>query len=114
MENNTSSNIPSWQNSLKLAAACPLCGYKFKKIEALVVEEHGNTHLFYFRCQKCQHAILNLVFSHQMGIGSMSLVTDLSFEEAIKFHEATPISIDDVLETHLWLENSDHKKLFNK
>jgi uncharacterized Zn finger protein len=107
-----SSSRGPWQSGLKIATACPFCGYKFKKIEARVIEETGDSELFYFRCQKCGHAILNLVFSHQMGIGSMSLVTDLAFEEVLRFHKAKPLSVDDVLETFLWLKTPDHRKLF--
>jgi len=97
----------SWPDNLKIAAACPLCGNKFKRLEAKTVEEHGNSHLFFLHCQKCQHSLLNLIFSHPAGVGSMSLVTDLSFDDAVKFHGAQPLTIDDVLVTHLWLERVD-------
>jgi len=49
---------------------------------------------------------LNLIFSHPTGVGSMCLVTDLNFDDVIKFHGAQPLVIDNVLEVHLWLKNN--------
>lgn len=114
MKNQSIPDTNSWQKGLKIATSCPLCGHDFKKVEARVIEEQNDSRLLYFNCQKCQHAILNLVFSHQMGIGSLSLVTDLNFDEVLKFHGAKPIGVDSVLETHLLLQDPSCQRFFQK
>lgn len=89
-----------WDDGLKLISFCPLCEAHYHPREAQLVGEAQNSHLLHITCQKCQHAIIALILVSAGGVSSVGLVTDLSYEDTMKFREAPVVSADDVLEVH--------------
>lgn len=69
-------------------------------MEARVLREDGETHLLHVRCRSCANAILALVLVTKAGVSSVGLVTDLSYDDVMKFHRETRVSIDDVVSVH--------------
>lgn len=94
-----------WRDGLKLASYCPLCETRYNPMEAQVVGEDGETHLLHIRCRKCANSILALVLVNHVGVSSIGLVTDLTFDDVLRFRRGRRLSTDDVLKTHEWLEN---------
>ncbi|MBI2483367.1 hypothetical protein HYV74_04315 [Candidatus Uhrbacteria bacterium] len=69
-----------------------------------MIEDRGDQHLMHIRCKKCAHSILALVLTSGMGVSSMGLLTDLAFEDVLKFRDAAPLTLDDVIGFHEHLE----------
>lgn len=89
-----------WDDGLKLISFCPLCETHYNPTEAQIVGESENSHMLHITCKKCQNAILACVLVSQGGVHSIGLVTDLNFEDVLKFRSAPDISVDDVLDMH--------------
>lgn len=69
-------------------------------MEAQVLDENGETHLLHVKCKSCRNAILALVLVTKAGVSSVGLVTDLSFDDVVKFRAQNKVSVDDVLAVH--------------
>ena len=69
-------------------------------MEARVIDEREDKHLMHIRCKKCAHSILALVLVSGTGVSSMGLLTDLTFDDVLKFRDAQPITVDDVIAFH--------------
>lgn len=65
----------------------------------------GQTHLLHVNCKKCQNSIIALVLVNQVGASSVGLLTDLSYDDVLRFREDREIHIDDVMATHAWMED---------
>ena len=76
-------------------------------MEARVIDERGETHLMHIRCKKCAHSILALVLTSGIGVSSMGLLTDLTFDDVVKFRQAAPVTTDDVIAFHEILAGSE-------
>lgn len=73
-------------------------------MEAWVIEEHADRHLMHIRCKKCAHAIIALVLTNDMAVSSVGILTDLTYEDVLKFRKADPVVMDDVIALHQLLE----------
>lgn len=93
------------EDGLRLISFCPLCETHYKPLEARVVGERDNSHLVHITCKKCSNAIIALILVSPAGLSSIGLVTDLTFDDALKFREAESLDTDDVLEAHCLLQN---------
>jgi hypothetical protein len=94
-----------WDDGLKLVSFCPLCEAHYNPMEAQIVGEADDSHLLHITCRKCQNSIIALVLISSGGVSSVGLVTDLNFDDVLKFRDAADISDDDVLEAHGMLED---------
>lgn len=88
------------QESLRLISYCPVCDTSYNPMEARVIDERDDTHLMHIRCKKCAHSILALVHVSGTGVSSMGLLTDLTFDDVLKFRDAERITMDDVIAFH--------------
>ncbi|MDO8463384.1 MAG: hypothetical protein Q7S96_03900 [bacterium] len=96
-----------FQESLRLISYCPVCDTSYNPMEARVVDERDDKHLMHIRCKKCAHSILALVLTTGMGVSSMGLLTDLTFDDVVKFRNAEPVTLDDVIAFHHLLEKKE-------
>ena len=101
-----------WNESLKLVSYCPVCEARYNSIEARILGKNGETHLLHIVCRKCCNSILSLVLVNQVGASSVGLMTDLTFDDVMKFRTGSSVSIDDVIEAHALFEG-DWQKKFN-
>lgn len=92
-------------DGLRLISYCPLCESEFNSMEARVLSVSGETSLVHVRCKGCQNAMLALVLTTQAGVSSVGLVTDLTYDDVVKFREEGRVSIDDVVAVHQSLTN---------
>ena len=100
---------PYFQDGLRLVSYCPLCESSYNPMEARVLGEKEDGHLLHIRCKKCWNSILALVLVSNVGVSSVGLVTDLTFEDVVKFREtSSDVTIDDVIQIHELLE-SEHQ-----
>lgn len=73
-------------------------------MEARVIDEQGERHLMHIRCKKCAHAIIALVLTTGVGMSSMGILTDLTFDDVLRFRTVPPVTTDDVIALHEMLE----------
>lgn len=89
--------------SIKVISVCPSCGAKYNITQAKILEERENGHLLHIQCKKCKSSVVSLILSNNYGVSSVSLVTDLSSEDVLKFKDREPVTPDDILDVHMFL-----------
>jgi predicted Zn finger-like uncharacterized protein len=101
LKNNMSSTLSSqWDEGIKLVSFCPVCETRYNPISARVLGRQGETHLLHVKCGKCQNSIIALVIVNQIGASSVGLITDLAYDDVMRFRSATAITVDDVIGAH--------------
>ena len=90
-------------DEVKILSRCPACNAPYNQESVFVVEEKSNGNLLHVHCKKCKSSMLAVIFSNSMGINSITLVTDLSSNDFVKFKDKEPIKIDDVIDLHYLL-----------
>lgn len=91
-----------------VAVHCPSCSTALGK--GKVLQGKGGAQLTHYTCKACMHHCVSLVFRTQVGLSSVVLVTDLSFDDVRKMKNNESISSDEVLGLHQLLKN-DHAAL---
>lgn len=99
--------IPVRGKKFKWLSICPFCGTRYYADDAKVVFEKENAYLLHTNCHQCGGSILATLKADQLGISSMGLITDLTFEDVIKFKDSPVVSGDDVLNAYSFLQNKD-------
>jgi len=97
-------NTSPQTNGLRLVSYCPVCETRSNPMNARVLGQEGETHLLHIQCHKCQNAFLALVLVDQVGATSVGLLTDLAYEDVIRFGKDRSVSINDVISAHDVLE----------
>ncbi len=100
-------NASPQTNSLRLVSYCPVCETRSNPMHARTLGQEGETHLLHIQCHKCQNAFLALVLIDQVGATSVGLLTDLAFEDVVRFQKERSISINDVISIHEVLEKGN-------
>ncbi|KKQ26986.1 MAG: hypothetical protein US42_C0017G0007 [Candidatus Magasanikbacteria bacterium GW2011_GWC2_37_14] len=103
MTNNSASN--SWQEGLRLMNQCPVCHNDFVKNQAQVIEETKGSNLVHLNCKACASTLLVLVVIGPLGMSSVGMITDLSFNDAKRLYKKSAISEDELLNFHTFLKN---------
>lgn len=84
---------------------CPVCQIRYEPLEARILDESDNSHLVYVKCQHCQSAVLAVLLTNQLGVSSIGLITDLSSDDVMLLKDSKPITIDEVIEAHEFLNS---------
>lgn len=92
---------------VRFLQVCPLCETSYNPLEARILEEQNDAHLLHIQCRSCLNALLALVMVSHMGISSVGLITDLSFDDVLKFKGDATVTSDDVLNVHNMLEDDE-------
>lgn len=88
------------QDGARVLTRCPLCQAAYGPEAAQMVGAKDDAHLVHLSCAGCGNAVLALVLLSSVGVSSVGLVTDLSYEDVLRFRESAPVSADDVLAAH--------------
>jgi predicted DCC family thiol-disulfide oxidoreductase YuxK len=102
--NTPSSSFGSFRGSVRLISHCPLCHAFYQPTAARVLAEHDDTHLIHLECTACGGAIIAVIVANLVGVQSMGLVTDLTPEDILRLRSAAPVSPDNILDLHHFLE----------
>ena len=81
---------------LRLISKCPLCSEQYQPFQARIVEEKPEAQLVHIQCRVCESSIVALIVNGQLGLTSVSLITDLSSADVERFKDASPITEKDV------------------
>lgn len=82
------------------ASACPMCGTEYVPEEARVVSEKEGAFLIHTNCKKCRCSVVATLVANQMGVSSIGLITDLTYEDVLKFKDGESITADDILSVY--------------
>ena len=95
-----------------MLAHCPLCQAAYDDGSVQLLGEaapslsvRAKSRMFHLTCKRCAHAVLAIISESAQGVSSIGLVTDLEVQDAVRVHEAAPISADDVVRAHRALQS---------
>lgn len=97
----------SGDGDLRVLTACPFCSTSYTLRAARILAQRNDAHVVHIECRSCGGSIVALILTDGRGPQSVGMVTDLGRNEVMKFSDAVPISIDDVLATHAFLDRKD-------
>lgn len=83
-----------------LLTACPWCHTAYRGVGMKFLIAKDNVNLVHVRCPRCAGTMLVLVVASALGVNSLGLLTDLTSDEVLRFHDAKPVTVDDVLDLH--------------
>lgn len=98
-----------WNEGLRLVSYCPVCDMQYNNVEAKILGEDGDTRLVHVCCKKCRHSVLALVLVNQVGVSSVGLLTDLTYEDVLQFRSSKRVTVKDVIDIHTVLEDGTWK-----
>ncbi len=85
---------------------CPLCSAAYAPGAAVLIERRDDAELVHVACSVCQGAVLTLVRTAPFGISSIAAMTDLSVTDMKRLQRIEPISEDDMLSFHRFLQTA--------
>lgn|SRR3954464_8260396 len=91
---------------------CPVCGQRYNLERTRIIEGEdkptiGGSLLVHTDCEKCKSSVMFSIAIDGPEIFTVATVTDLTSQDTMKFKDRDPISSDDVLATHEFLNNFD-------
>lgn len=89
---------------LQILTICPICQATYNPLKTQIMAERDDAHVVYLECRQCGSSVLALVTTSLAGLSSIGTVTDLTSHEIVAAQQHQPISHDDVLNLHAWLE----------
>ncbi len=95
---------------------CPVCGQKYTAEQTKIIDPglepmSGRSILVHTDCDRCKSSVVFSIAIDGPEIFSIGMVTDLTSQDTTKFKNAQPITSDEVLATHEFLQtfNGDFK-----
>ncbi|MBI1888418.1 MAG: hypothetical protein HYS15_00570 [Candidatus Spechtbacteria bacterium] len=86
---------------------CPVCDKKFTTSSTSLLEERGEMRTLYVECAKCDTSVVLGVMRNAPGIvTTVGMLTDMRREDIDRMKDFPPLTFDDVLEVHRYLESS--------
>lgn len=100
---------------------CPVCGHRYNVERTKVIDSAeskprlGANLLVHTDCGRCKSSVVFSIAIDGPEIFSIAMVTDLTSQDTSKFKNSHPITTDDVLATHQFLNefNGDFRSLLN-
>lgn len=97
----TKQSPQEWNNGLRLVSYCPICESPYHSIQTQQLWQEGQTNAFHITCKKCGHSILAMAITTEIGASSLGILTDLSYEDVVRFRMDRTITLNDVIDAHL-------------
>lgn len=103
------SKADSWRKTLKLISHCPVCGRDYKSEAGKLFSNESDARFVHFTCNHCQSNFMAMVMILPKGTSTVGMVTDLSLKDVQKFHKMLPLTIDETIEGHKFINSKDFK-----
>ncbi len=88
------------QNEPHPLGRCPVCRSSYAAASIAAVKIQGSTSFLHLTCQSCEHSMMLSLRRRREGLVCAGIVTDCNLEDARRFADSEPISVDDVIEMH--------------
>jgi hypothetical protein len=100
---------------------CPVCGHRYNLDQTKIIDPRderptiGTNLLVHTDCERCKSSVVFSIAVDGPEIFSIGMVTDLTSTDTNKFKDIEPITSDEVLATHQFLDrfDGDFKKLLS-
>lgn len=90
---------------IRFLGNCPICNKKYNSENASVLERNTELMSFYIDCDFCSSSVIVAVFLPLSGIiTTAGMLTDLSRDDIKKLTKFSPLTYDDVLDMHMYME----------
>jgi hypothetical protein len=90
---------------------CPICGHRYNFEKTKIIDSNemspttGGNILVHTDCEKCKSSVVFSIAIDGPEIFSVGMVTDLTSNDTSKFRNSRPISSDDALAMHEFLNS---------
>lgn len=116
--NETNMPRPDYQKMIEWLAfilRCPICSNKYSAENTSIIEGRdrglekfdASSMLVHTDCQRCKSSVVFSISMDGSEIFSVGMVTDLTSQDAKKFHDQRQVSADDAIEFHEFLSEFD-------
>lgn len=97
---------------LSVVLHCPICNQKYSAEQTNLIDSHPDperyeSSLIYLHaeCERCRSSVVFNVNLDGSEVFSVGMVTDLTARDAKKFQSLGPITVDEVIDFHEFLQN---------
>lgn len=96
---------------LSYVLRCPVCGYKYnlertKIIDTKQDDSHANLFV-HSDCGQCKSSIMFDIAINGPDVFTIGMITDLTSNDTKRFSKSGPLSTDDVIHVHNFLQEFD-------
>jgi|GEM_PF-1149108 len=84
----------------KMVSYCSVCASAYLPMQTELLWEEEGAQGFHLTCKKCGHATIAVVSSTETGVNVTGVLSDLSYQDVVRFRACKAITIDDVLDAH--------------
>ena len=95
-----------WQAALKYISQCPSCGAKYTPEQARLLTKQGTANMVHITCTDCRGYFVAMIVQMGSGLSSVGTITDLSFEDMARLRAATPITLDETIDAHQYINKN--------
>ena len=89
----------------KFLGNCPICNKKFSSSDASAIKGEEDMRILYVECGKCASSVVLGVVKNVPGlVTTVGMLTDMNKVDIERMHKLSPLTADDVLEMHTYLE----------
>ena len=89
----------------KFFGNCPICNKKFMIANVVSLKKLGAMQTFYVECGKCASSVVLAVVKNIPGaVTTVGMLTDMKYSDINRMKDIDPLTWDDVLEMHAFLE----------
>ena len=90
----------------KFLGNCPICDSKFSHSHTSQIDKDENMQTLYVECGKCGSSVVLGIIKNIPGVvTTVGMLTDMKREDIDRMKKLSPITYDDVIEVHKYLEN---------
>ncbi|MEK7481160.1 MAG: hypothetical protein AAB633_00215 [Patescibacteria group bacterium] len=91
-------------DNITFIQTCPLCKTAYDQRGIRRVMGKGDTQWLHLTCERCRAALMAVVVMGGGGVSSVGMMTDFSYDDAVRFRDERVITTDDCLALHQFLE----------
>lgn len=89
----------------KFLGSCPICNKRFASSDASPLEGEEDMRILYVECKSCASSVVLGVVKNIPGlVTTVGMLTDMKREDIDRMRSLSPLTADDVLEMHAYLE----------
>ncbi|HRH23896.1 MAG TPA: hypothetical protein PK295_04705 [Candidatus Magasanikbacteria bacterium] len=93
-------SLDSLRSHFKVMRECPVCTTGFEPEQIRTVESIKGSHVLHATCPVCSNSLIFLVGSTQLGIGLIGMVSDLTYEDSVRFRKKESLTEDELIECY--------------
>ena len=89
----------------KFLGNCPICDKKFSSSDASAIKGEEDARILYVECKTCASSVVLGVVKNVPGlVTTVGMLTDMNKLDIERMRNLSPLTADDVLEMHTYLE----------